>query len=113
MPNPVGRPMKYRFLVEALYDREIYSPATIVDHCLEIGVLDPSRPQKELDRERTRIRHSLSRFSQNHHFPRGGDGPIDISGQAMGVGWYGFRWKQALPPKHVPQPKKRKRRKRR
>lgn len=102
MPNPVGRPMKYRFLLEALEDNVIYSPATIVNYCLDTGVLDKTRPKAVLKLERTRIRHSLSRFSQNHGFPRGGDGPIDVSGQAMGVGWYGHRWKNALPAKHQP-----------
>ena len=96
MANPIGRPMKYGQFIEILEDDRIYSPATIVAHGERHNLVPKEGKQEELKKQRMRIRHSLSRFSQNHQFPFGGDGQVSdvIKGQPPQRGWYGHRWKE-------------------
>ena len=92
-----GRPMKYRHMITGLLDGEIYSPATIVTFAEEQDLLlllytnDDERKHLRL-----KIRHTMARFTQNHNFPKEGDGLVFIKGQAAVPGWKGKRWKDAL-----------------
>lgn len=95
MPKPTGRPLKYRNLIECLEDGEIYTPASIVNHGIDRGLLDPEAEQ--ITSTRIKIRHTLARFAKNHSFPLEGDGNVILPGQSLARGWSGGRWKQALP----------------
>ena len=96
---PSGRPNIYLPFLAALGDKDIYCPATIVDHGLRSGLfdqyLDLHLPnEKQLRRS---IRHTMARFAKNHGFPPEGDGftTQKCKGRPEMVGWCGFRWKQA------------------
>ena len=97
MANPVGRPMKYKNLVADLEDKTVYSPATIVNRGETRGLINPELTKEQRKKERLRIRHTLARFSSNHNFPIEGDGLVLIKGQTPIRGWFGWRWKKALP----------------
>ena len=104
-PKPrVGRPLKYRHLIDILEDDTLYSPASIVRNGEEKGLLpvpDGDVPFSPADQERSeqamRIRHSLARFADNHKFPRPSEGFVKLFGQAPAPGWFGATWKAALP----------------
>ncbi len=97
MANPVGRPMKYKHYLTILENKVVYTPAKIVSHGEENGLMNSSLEEDDRKRERLRIRHTLARFSANHKFPKEGDGWVDIRGQPLMRGWFGWRWKKALP----------------
>lgn len=88
--------MKYRQFIEILKDNVIYTPATVTDNGIAQGLISGDLAQEEPEKIRTKIRHSLARFTLNHRFPKGGDGWVDIEGQPPIRGWYGKRWKRAL-----------------
>ena len=92
----VGRPLKYRQLLDILDDATIYSPGSIVRNGEEKGLLPPLGPADQSQR-RLRIRHTLCRYAVNHKFPRPGEGWVKLDGQAPVPGWYGDTWKAALP----------------
>jgi len=71
----------------------VYSPASIAQFALEIGVLDPETTTQSY----RRIRITLGRMTQvkRHFFPIGGDGIVYQKGQPPMPGWFGRRWKQA------------------
>ena len=90
-PKPaIGRPMKYRNVLLSLDDHDLYTPAAIVRHALDRKMID-NKPLAI-----TRLRITLSRYSQNHQFPKAGDGLVTIKGQAPTPGWWGHRWKDEL-----------------
>ncbi len=97
MANPVGRPMKYKHFLTILEDKVVYTPAKIVSHGEDHGLMNPLPEAIDPKRQRLRIRHTLARFSANHKFPKQGDGWVYISGQPPMRGWFGWRWKKALP----------------
>ena len=87
--------MKYKSLIEALEEDDLYTPATIAAFAEETAYFEESDPQmKRLAKQRIRI--ALGRFSNNHQFPDEGDGMVTIKGQAPTPGWFGWRWKAAL-----------------
>ena len=95
MKRPIGRPMKYRKLIERLEEDELYTPATIAMFADELGFIrDGDEKSKRLDHQRIRI--ALGRFSNNHGFPDEGDGMVTIKGQSPTPGWFGWRWKAAV-----------------
>lgn len=87
--------MKYRRLIEALDDHELYTPAMIAAYACEQGLVDGT-DLVEQRKARQRIRIALGRFSNNHDFPDVGDGIVTLRGQAPTPAWYGWRWKSAL-----------------
>ena len=93
-----GRPNKYLPFIAALSEEDIYSPATILSNGEECGLfslyLRLSGDREEILRRK--IRHTLQRFSCNHHFPDA-DGPVThrLKFQAPAFGWRGNRWKVA------------------
>lgn len=91
----IGRPMKYHALVKALVDETVYTPSTIAAFALQSGFIRESDPEA-CNLAKQRIRITLGRFSNNHHFPDGGDGRVTLRGQAPTPGWFGWRWKAAL-----------------
>jgi len=94
MRNPIGRPMKYKVLLDQLDEDELYTPATITAMAERIGFVKATEPnQRRLEKQRIRI--SLGRFSNNHGFPDAGDGMVTLRGQAPTPGWFGWRWKAA------------------
>jgi len=97
MANPVGRPLKYKDFIAILEDEVIYSPATIVNNGEAFGLLDRDLSEADLKQVRTRIRHTLARFSTNHGFPQTGDGWVILKGQPPIRGWKGKLWKRGLP----------------
>lgn len=95
MRRPIGRPMKYKGIIERLEEDDLYTPATIAAFAEKIGfVKDQDQAQKRLAKQRIRI--ALGRFSNNHGFPDEGDGMVTIKGQSPTPGWFGWRWKAAL-----------------
>ncbi|CAM2067762.1 hypothetical protein SCOR_20440 [Sulfidibacter corallicola] len=101
MKKTAGRPMKYAPFLLALDDDQVYSPATIVRHGEEKGILEPwGDDPEDYRRLKIKIRHSLARFSKNHGFPDEGDGIVTLAGQAPTRGWLGSRWKEAVPERH-------------
>ena len=97
MAKPIGRPMKYKHFITILDDETVYSPASIVRLGEKQGLIDPDLDEAQRKKERLRIRHTLARFSQNHQFSQEGDGLVMIKGQTPTRGWFGKRWKAALP----------------
>lgn len=87
--------MKYRYIIEALPEDDLFTPATIAAFAEGEGLLK-SRGQEQRRLEKQRIRISLGRFSNNHDFPDEGDGMVTIRGQAPTPGWFGWRWQAAL-----------------
>ena len=96
--RPIGRPMKYKHLIEALDDETLYTPSTIVLLAETLGFLG-SRGEGDTEErklEKRRIRIAMGRFSNNHDFPDEGDGFITLRGQSPTPAWFGWRWKEAL-----------------
>ena len=82
MPRkPLGRPMKYDVIIEALDEETVYSPAAIARFAKSQGLLDQFRQNDEDDRLLLlRIRIAMARFSDNHEFPPEGDGILKLKG---------------------------------
>lgn len=99
MSKLAGRPLKYRNLIEVLGNDEIYSPASIVNNGVALGLVQSDQDEVELKSNRIKIRHTLARFAKNHGFPPQGDGSVVLPGQSLARGWEGRRWKDALPEK--------------
>ena len=95
--GPIGRPMKYKDLIEMLDDDQLYSPGAIASFAMTSGYLSESDPNR-VKVEKRRIRISLVQFVRNHGFPPKGDGLIKVKGQALTVGYFGSRWKKAVRP---------------
>ena len=96
MARSVGRPLKYRQLLTALHDEDVYSPGKIARFGEATGILDTSISEDEVLQQRLRIRHTLARYRINHKFPREGDGMVYLRGQSPTPGWTGKRWKARL-----------------
>ncbi len=84
----IGRPIKHRSVIEALAPHELYTAAAIARLGVAQGLIPPE--------ERTRLRIAMGRFSQNHGFPKEGDGQVFLSGQPPMRGWFGWRFQEAL-----------------
>jgi hypothetical protein len=89
--------MKYRHFVMVLENDQLYCPASIVDNAFRSGLSRRASKPDDYKKQRTRIRHTLARFSKNHDFPDMGDGMVRMPGQAPQRAWFGWRWKEALP----------------
>ncbi len=95
MKRPIGRPMKYRKILQRLENDDLYTPAAIARFAVEAGLVKESRNEpKKLVLQRIRI--AMGRFSNNHDFPDEGDGMVTLRGQAPTPGWFGWRWKAPL-----------------
>lgn len=101
----MAKPFKYRVFVDGLDPDTIYSPASIVRHGEDAGLLD-DLPEDELKITRRRIRHTLARLSTNRGFPYQGDGWYRLPGQAPLRGWFGWRWQEAIQVKDKHSSKK-------
>ena len=87
--------MKYRNLLMALPEDQLYSAATIATFAEEKRLVNLQPPgPKALGRQRIRI--ALARFAANQGFPATGDGLITLRGQAPTAAWYGWRWHAAV-----------------
>lgn len=95
MKRHVGRPMKYKYILYELEEHGVYTPASIA-HFAEENQLLRSRGKDARRLEKNRIRISMGRFSNNHHFPDEGDGIVFVEGRAPTPGWFGWRWRQAI-----------------
>lgn len=99
--RPLGRPMKYHVILRQLEDDVLYSPGTISGFAKEHGLLlvdgeEPTSPAETAIAMR-RIRISMGRFATNHGFPDVGDGLVHVKTRAPTPGWFGWRWKSAIP----------------
>ena len=95
MKRSIGRPMKYKSLIQSLNDHQLYTPSTIAGFAEETEFIDETEPSaRRLARQRIRI--ALGRLSKNHHFPSEGDGMVKVKGQSPTPGWFGSRWKAVL-----------------
>lgn len=81
--SPLGRPMKYAWVLCALDDDQLYTPAGIADLAMAMG-LGEQYPDEDPNLLRTRVRISMGRFGMNHHFPREGDGMVFREGAGIG-----------------------------
>ena len=90
--------MKYRWILLALKDDELYTPSAIADLAMAMGAQKkhPKVPEKLL---RLRIRVAMGRYGSNHGFPRRGDGLLRRSKQAYTPAWFGKRWKGEISEK--------------
>lgn len=95
MRRPIGRPIKYRKIIEKLEPDTLYTPATIAAFAEAQDLLEET-PQENHKLLKQRIRIALGRFSNNRHFPDEGDGMVTIRGQAPTPGWFGWRWQNAI-----------------
>jgi len=95
MQRPVGRPMKYRSIIEKLEADLLYTPASIAAFAEEANLLESTDPNR-LKLAKQRIRIALGRFSNNRQFPDEGDGMVTLRGQAPTPGWFGWRWQAAI-----------------
>ncbi len=89
MKKSIGRPAKYKEIIQNLDDDDVYTPATIASFAAESNFLDGDESEKL---QRRRVRITLGRFSCRF-FPGEGDGQVTLRGQAPTPGWYGWRWK--------------------
>ena len=99
MANPIGRPMKYKTLIENLDPEDLYTPATIARFAEQNGFLEQGLSTEKIRLAKQRIRIALGRFSNNHQFPDEGDGMVTIKGQSPTPGWFGRRWKAEVAGK--------------
>ncbi len=97
MPR-LGRPAKYNELIKALEPNKIHSPGSIVRNAMEkkIGPFSEELSDEERKKMVTRIRHAFARRCANHQFPKGGDGLVDLPGQAPAPGWTTERWLETI-----------------
>ena len=95
MQRKIGRPLKYPQFLQALEDREVYTPASIARLGEEKGLLEDIPPEQRKS-HCLKIRHTLARMSTNQQFPQGGDGTVFLRGQQPSRGWFGSRWKDCL-----------------
>jgi hypothetical protein len=93
--NPVGRPIKYKPIIEALDEDTLYTPATIANFAFDRGLFKEVNAAK-VRIQKQRIRIAMGRFSNIHAFPDEGDGMVSIKGQAPTPGWFGWRWKAVV-----------------
>ena len=94
--GPMGRPLKYRAVLDRLDDAVLYTPASISAFAERMGFIK-GRASDWRRLQRQRIRIALGRFSNNHDFPDEGDGMVVLRGQSPTPGWFGWRWKRAIP----------------
>jgi hypothetical protein len=87
--------MKYRYILYELEEHELYSAACIANFAEENCLLR-SRGKQAQKKEKIRIRTSMGRFSNNHNFPREGDGTVIPEGKSARPGWFGWRWREAI-----------------
>ncbi|MDJ0836246.1 MAG: hypothetical protein QNK37_06985 [Acidobacteriota bacterium] len=78
-----------------MQDDLVYSPASITQIAEKMGYFSKGT-KEDIKKRKQRMRLSLGRFSNNHAFPNGGDGHVQIKGQSPTPGWFGWRWKAAL-----------------
>lgn len=95
----LGRPLKYKEIIEALNPDELYSAAKIVRFAEATEMLVPHLEEDlpedaAMELAKRRIRITLGRFSSNRGFPRRGDGTVRLKGQPPVRGWYGRRWQE-------------------
>ena len=92
----IGRPRKYRRILEALDFDGLYTSAAIVRFAEEQGFVtqflqeEPDGPDVRLLKRRMRI--SFNRTRDLYGFPIEGDGLVTIKGQAPKPAWFGWRW---------------------
>ena len=91
----LGRPMKYRHILEALDPSKLYSPALVAHLSLQRGLHGKNLDEVALALVFRRIRIAMARFGTNHKFPKEGDGQVKLKGQAFTPAWFGWRWQQA------------------
>lgn len=94
MVNAMGRPLKYRHLLEQLEDEELYIPARIAD-LVSLQEQGPEKSEKDWAEQRTKIRHTMARYAKSRNFPPEGDGKIKWRGHQIAA-WLGKRWKAGL-----------------
>lgn len=87
--------MVYGWCFVALEHFGLYSPATIVDYCVRLELMDSS-PET-----RVKARHSISSTIKARNFPIEGDGMVFLDGQPPIMGHFGWRFKQALPAHYI------------
>jgi len=85
----IGRPFKYRAIIEGLDDDTLYTPSAVA---LRAFINGKVRSQKA----RVRLRNALSSMARYHGFPAEGDGLVKRVGQPPRRGWYGWRFKAVL-----------------
>ncbi len=89
----MGRQLKYRFIIELLEEDVLYTSGSISRIALERGLV----PDEDLIRGKRRIRVAMANYVKAHEFPRDGDGIVFLKGQSPTPGWFGWRWKAAIP----------------
>lgn len=92
--SSIGRPEKYRIILNQLDPHRLYTPATIASKAMAMGLVGQESPKRsELAYRRVRI--AMGRKSNNQQFPDEGDGMVTLPGQAPCPGWFGWRWQNS------------------
>lgn len=102
MKKKKGRPKNYCEIIEGLSDFQCYSPASIAYFGLRHQLVKKPTPHTADKTMILRIRTTLARFAAVY-MPESGDGHVRVSGQGVGPGWFGWRWKQAYLQEICPQ----------
>ena len=88
-----GRPMKYADWIRVLDNETIYAASSVVRFGEEKGLFEREDFRYE---DRIKVRNSLNQFASNH-FAGETDGIASTEAGITLKGWYGWRWKTAIP----------------
>jgi len=94
MAKRIGRPPKYKSIILALDDGELYTPALVAKTAIRMGLLRDDGDGIAIERQRCRI--AMVRLTNAHFFPDEGDGMVTLKGQSPTPGWFGWRYKETL-----------------
>lgn len=89
-----GRPMKYFEFFRVLEMDKLYAPSSVMRAGEENGLFELEEFQDS--HIRYKVRMAMNRFAGDH-FLGEGDAVIEQKGRAPMRGWYGWRWKDAIP----------------
>ncbi len=92
-----GRPMKYVEFFRVLDLDKLYAPSSVARAGQENGLFELEEFQE--GDVHYKVRMAMNRFVSDH-FPDEGDGVIEEKGRAPMRGWFGWRWKDAIPPEN-------------
>lgn len=88
--------MRYGRLIMMLSDHEVFSVDRVLTFAFERELL-PENENEDMVTIRRRAYDALSKFSKKHFSDFGFDGMVPNRNHQFIGGWYGWRWKLAMP----------------
>ncbi|MDJ0834885.1 MAG: hypothetical protein QNK37_00130 [Acidobacteriota bacterium] len=96
-PNKPGRPMRYGPFILQLEDREVYGVDSVVEAARKKGLFrQPPYNEYPYGESRRKAYDALSKFRKKY-MAVAADGIVTDRHGSPALGWYGRRWKAALP----------------